>query len=195
MSYAISLIDCTTEESIQLPQPQYLTSGCVPCRYDEKADAFEPIPMEWAEWSITYNYAHYYYEATEQDARFAVVDEDSGEISYGIRGLYGKSAKESIPMLQNLIDRIEKRYCPHGKWKTGERSRKRYFDQDGFELTFDAYLFYKGAATTKTERYLISEGDTHNYWEETAANAIQPLREMLAVAKMCQELDCVWDGD
>ena len=195
MSYALSLIDRITQETILLPEPQFLTSGCVPCHYDEQVDALETIPMEWAEWSITYNYAHYYYEATEQDARFAVVDEDSGEISYGIRGIYGKSAKESIPMLQDLIDRIRHRYCPNEQWKETQRNQKRFYDQDGRELSFDQYLFCTEKATIKTETYRVSEGDTRDYWEDTAANSIRPLREMLAVAQMCQDRDCVWNGD
>ena len=37
------------------------------------------------------------------------------------------------------------------------------------------------------------EGDTSNYWESTAANAIKPLYQLIALAKM--RPDCVWDGD
>ena len=39
----------------------------------------------------------------------------------------------------------------------------------------------------------ISEGPCDNYWEATAANAIQPLYQLIAMAKL--RPDGVWDGD
>lgn len=41
--------------------------------------------------------------------------------------------------------------------------------------------------------YDISEGDTSDYWMDTAANAIRPLHQLIALAKM--RPDCIWDGD
>ena len=39
----------------------------------------------------------------------------------------------------------------------------------------------------------VSEGDTSDYWLDTAANAIKPLYQLIALAKM--RPDCIWDGD
>ena len=37
------------------------------------------------------------------------------------------------------------------------------------------------------------EGPDSDYWRSTAANAIKPLYQLLALAKM--RSDCIWDGD
>ena len=39
----------------------------------------------------------------------------------------------------------------------------------------------------------VYEGDTRNYWDDTAANAIRPLYQLIAMAKM--RPDGIWDGD
>ena len=39
----------------------------------------------------------------------------------------------------------------------------------------------------------ISEGPCDDYWEATAANAIRPLHQLIAMAKL--RPDGVWDGD
>jgi hypothetical protein len=39
----------------------------------------------------------------------------------------------------------------------------------------------------------VNEGDTHDYWLPTAANALRPLYQLVALAKM--RPDCIWDGD
>ena len=39
----------------------------------------------------------------------------------------------------------------------------------------------------------VIEDDISDYWMNTAANAIKPLYQLLALAKM--RLDCIWDGD
>lgn len=39
----------------------------------------------------------------------------------------------------------------------------------------------------------VSEGDTSDYWQPTAANALKALYQLVALAKM--RPDCVWDGD
>ena len=66
--------------------------------------------------NITYGYAPYYYETTKNDERFAynqLVSDDRHAIvqtEYGIRGIDGKTSAESIPMLKDLINRIEQKY-------------------------------------------------------------------------------------
>ena len=39
----------------------------------------------------------------------------------------------------------------------------------------------------------ISEGPCKDYWEATAANAIRPLYQLLAMARL--RPDGIWDGD
>lgn len=41
--------------------------------------------------------------------------------------------------------------------------------------------------------YEVNEGDTSDYWLATTANALKPLYQLLALAKM--RPDCIWDGD
>ena len=35
---------------------------------------------------------------------------------YGIRGIYGKTGVESIPMLEDMLERIKAKYKPDGVW-------------------------------------------------------------------------------
>ena len=42
-------------------------------------------------------------------------------------------------------------------------------------------------------KYKINEGDSSDYWLPTAANALRPLYQLVALAKM--RPDCIWDGD
>lgn len=66
--------------------------------------------------NITYGYTPYYYETTKNDERFAyneLISDDRHAIvqtKYGIRGIDGKTGTESIPMLKDLISRIEQKY-------------------------------------------------------------------------------------
>lgn len=114
MSYDIYLNDPSTGE-VSKVNSFLMTGGTVPCRnvngqlfQDEQTDA-------WI--NITYNYAKYYYAVTEGDERFAHTGSASGEVDYGIRGIYGKTGAESIPLLQLMIDRIHDRYIySDGKW-------------------------------------------------------------------------------
>lgn len=114
MSYDIYLNNPETGE-VSKVSSYLMTGGTVPCRnvngqlfQDEQTDA-------WI--NITYNYAKYYYAVTEGDERFAHRRSDSGEVDYGIRGIYGKTGAESIPLLQLMIDRIHDRYIySDGKW-------------------------------------------------------------------------------
>ena len=47
---------------------------------------------------------------------------------------------------------------------------------------------------TKEEiSYEISEGPNTNYWEATAANAMKPLFQLIAMAEL--RPDGIWDGD
>lgn len=55
---------------------------------------------------------------------------------------------------------------------------------------------HKTKLIQKDEKYSVSEGDTSDYWEATAANAMIPLMDMLNMALTnMNNPDAVWDGD
>jgi len=96
MSYDIYLKDPVTKEVIEFYEPHQMHGGLYQVGGTREA---------WL--NITYNYANYYYSATEGDERFF------GQLWYeepknlGIRGIYGKTGSESIRMLHDMICRIE----------------------------------------------------------------------------------------
>lgn len=200
MSYDISLIDRKTGKSCTMPK-QKIRGGTVPAEYDEMTGCMFQIPQNTCDINITYNYSTYYHEATDGDKRFAYEEKyhEMEEIEYGIRGLYEKTAKESIPMLHDMISKISSLYKDkNGNWKTSKHIKHRYFYKDGRECKDVIYaMFFEKVELTKLdEEYKISEGDTSDYWEETAANAIIPLMDMLNMALFnADNPDAVWDGD
>lgn len=158
--------------------------------------------------NITYNYSHYYYETTDGDPRFAhdkvsahYADGTQGPIKteYGIRGLYGKTPAESIPMLMDMIEKIKKNYTDeNGEWIETERTKPVYL-RDGKEIPereeIDAILNHK-YDEKKDIKFIVNEGDMSNYWTATAANAIKPLMDMIVMATdNLTEKDVVWSGD
>ena len=194
MSYDIRLVDPVTKEPLHTKVNHDMRGGM----YDMGGTT-----ELWL--NITWNYAHYYYESTDGDPRFAhdeisayYADGTTGPVKteYGIRGIYGKTGAESIPMLKDMIDRIEKKYkTADGKWKSARRKRRVVYDEDGYRTKMDVYEAIRGNIkyTVKTEEYDISEGDTSDYWKETAANAIRPLHQLIAMAQI--RPDGVWEGD
>lgn len=55
-------------------------------------------------------------------------------------------------------------------------------------------VFGKAICERKEEiEFEVSEGDTSDYWQSTAANALKALYQLVALAKM--RPDCIWDGD
>ena len=112
MSYDITLKDPVTHEVIEFDEPHQMKGGMYAIGGTKEA---------WL--NITYNYANYYYDAAEGDDRFF------GKLWYdepknlGIRGIYGKTGAESIPMLQEMVERIKHmpdEECPadcKGYWK------------------------------------------------------------------------------
>lgn len=192
MSYDISLKDPVTKQTIELNEPHFMRGGTY---------AIGGTKELWL--SITYNYASYYYEATDKDPRFAhdevscyYADGTKGpiETEYGIRGIYGKSGAESIPMLEDMIRRITEKYQKDGEWIETERTKARWYDENGNEVEDPLHMILQGKNVTKEEyTVMVSEGDTDDYWEATAVNAIKPLHQLIAMARM--RPDGVWDGD
>ncbi|MBQ6392180.1 MAG: hypothetical protein IJH60_01570 [Eubacterium sp.] len=202
MSYDIRLMDPVTEETIELPVKHVMTGGTYQADYDERTGTFSPKPISEAWLNITYNYGHYYYEATDGDSRFAhdkisayYADGTTGPVvtEYGIRGIYGKSGAESIRMLEDMIKRIENKYKVDGKWIITNRKRKRYRDKDGKEVDVYYAIHHPGKCSSEDYTEDISEGPCADYWEPTAANAMKPLYQLLAMARL--RPDGVWDGD
>ena len=192
MSYDISLKDPVTKKTIELSEPHFMRGGTY---------ALGGTKELWI--NVTYNYGPYYYEATDKDPRFAhdevscyYADGTKGpiETEYGIRGIYGKTGAESIPMLEDMIRRITEKYQKDGEWIETERTKARWYDENGNEVEDPFHMILQGKNVTKEEyTVMVSEGDTDDYWEATAVNAIKPLHQLIAMAKM--RPDGVWDGD
>lgn len=194
MSYDIRLVDPVTKEPLHTKVNHDMRGGMY---------AMGGTTELWL--NITWNYAHYYYESTDGDPRFAhdeisayYADGTTGPVKteYGIRGIYGKTGAESIPMLKDLIERIESNYKDeNGEWKSARRKRRVVYDEDGNQTKMDVFEAVRDNIkyTVKTEEYDISEGDTSNYWTDTAANALRPLHQLIAMARI--RPDGVWEGD
>lgn len=196
MGYSIELINRETKQIVLLKNGEFVRSSIVPVEWNESANRLIPYPTHEASLSITYNYANYYYEATDNDSRFMHEKTYGSEAQYGIRGIYAKTASESIPMLKDMIKRIELKYRPHGEWLQGVRKRKVYIDlKTGNRYTLVEAIGVDIPLKEIEETYTVNEGDTSNYWEATAANAILPLKHMLRIAKEFADQDVVWNGD
>lgn len=197
MSYDIDLVNRKTREPVSMNRPQFIRGGMVPAVLDETTGRLVQTTQRDASINITYNYSSYFYEATEGDKRFAHKC-GGDEVEYGIRGLYGKSAMESISMLKDMIARIAEKYQDeHGNWLVTERRKPHYFDKNGNEIADPIeWILHGEDYEMKEEVYAISEGDTSDYWEATAGNAIEALWNMIFIAtdQMMNE-DAVWNGD
>lgn len=150
MSYDIYLKEKSTGETIDLPVKHVMAGGTCCAEYDEATgeSSVKPITEAWL--NITYNYSRYYSEAAEGDDRFYGEDDEGQYKNQGIRGIYGKTGAESIPMLKDMAERIQRK--------------------------------------VETESILAKD-----YWTPTAANAVNPLYQLIAFAEL--RPDGVWDGD
>jgi len=195
MSYDISLVDKDTKETLYLDEPHGIKGGTY---------ALGGTRECWL--NITYNYSGYFSEAADGDERFREPNrvyhyaDERGDVEdptpiYGIRGLYGKTARDSLLMLCDLRKRIKDKYYVNGKWKDGERTKIHYFDSKGNEIDDIWYWLHLPVEerVRKEEKYTVSEGDTDNYWEVTAANAIKSIDGLIELAILCP--DGVWEGD
>ncbi len=196
MSYDISLNEWISGETIMLPIKHTMIGGTYRADYDEKTKTFIAAAIRDACLNITYNYGHYYYEAAEGDERFYGEEEwckEKGFHNRGIRGIYGKTGLESIPMLKDLASRIESKYKKDGEWTTTRRSITIFRDKDGAERHPVELLVHKQEYTKEETEIDVNEGPNSDYWTDTAANAIKPLYQLLVFAEL--RPDGVWDGD
>ena len=136
------------------------------------------------EFNITYNYSHYYYEA-------------DGFEKDGIRTIYGKTGKQSLPLLRKLSAQILKKYfnASKNRWKQTIRQKKvAVVNGEVLPVNADEFLEYpKDQVEWKEIDYICDEGDTRDYWEATAKNAFNAVQKLIEMAEECPE--GVWNGD
>ncbi len=178
MSYDIYLQDPVTHETAEVAG-HLMIGGTYKADYHPETGTFTPAINTEAHLNITYNYGPYYREVDEK----------------GIRCIYGLNGLESIPVLENMIAFLEKKYFIDGEWIHTKRMKKVGYDEQGNIITdFYSAIVEKQIEITykeiEVDRY---EGDCNNYWEPTAVNAIRPLYQLKCLAQM--RPDCIWDGD
>uniref|UniRef100_UPI0040575455 hypothetical protein n=1 Tax=Acetatifactor sp. TaxID=1872090 RepID=UPI0040575455 len=177
MSYDIYLKEPITGEVASVPG-HLMIGGTYKADYYPEIGIFIPALNTKAHLNVTYNYGQYYKEMYEK----------------GIRQIYGLSGVDSISILENMISTIANKYKQDDEWISTKRTKVIYYDEEGNELE-NILVLLKQQIPAKEEviEYEVNEGDTSNYWLATAANAIRPLHQLIALAKM--RPDCIWDGD
>lgn len=134
--------------------------------------------------NITYNYSPYYYEA-------------DGFEKEGIRIIYGKTGKQSLPLLRKLSAQILKKYfnASKNRWKQTIRQKKvAVVNGEVLPINSDEFLEYpEDQVEWKEIDYICDEGDTGNYWKATAKNAFRAVQRLIEMAEECPE--GVWCGD
>ena len=193
MSWDFSLKSPVTDETLTV-ESHFMYGGNVKVEYVDGKPV--KLPNDLAELNVTYNYSPYYYEAARS---FKDITETGG-----IRDLCGMFAVDAIDFINKLIEYIENKYRPNGQWTTATRTKFRY-DIKGYgnDLSLETYIRWKFGSREKTEEelrelvtrreisYTVSEGDTSDYWEVTAANALIPLYQLRTLSKM--RPDGIWE--
>lgn len=178
MSYDIHLKEPVTGNIAEVPG-HLMTGGTYKADYHPEIGIFTPALNTEAKLNITYNYSHYYYETYEKE---------------GIRTIYGMSGIESIPILEKMLFKIEERYKKDDDWIVTKRTKTIYYGKNDIEIDICDIVFNDVEYVRKREvEFEVSEGDTTDYWLDTAANAMKPLYQLIALARM--RPDCIWDGD
>lgn len=177
MSYDIYLKEPVTGEVASVPG-HLMIGGTYKADYHPETGTFTPALNTEAHLNVTYNYGRYYKEVYEK----------------GIRQIYGLSGVDSISILENMIAAITDKYKKDDVWTSTKRTKVICYDEEGNELE-NMLVLLKQQTPAKEEivEYEVNEGDTSDYWMATAANAIRPLHQLIALAKM--RPDCIWDGD
>ena len=193
MSYDIYLKERVSGDTIMLPVKHVMIGGTYQADYDHVTKTFSPAAIREAWLNITYNYGRYYYEAAENDERF--YGDDDGKIdNLGIRGIYGKTGAESISMLKDIAKRIENKYKKDGEWIKTVRKETVYKDEKGNVVdSIDAIFSNIKVAEKEEIEFELSEGPNTDYWQDTAANAIKPIFQLIAMAEL--RPDGIWEGD
>lgn len=178
MGYDIFLRDPVTGKAVEVPG-HLMGGGTFVANYCPEKGMFMAAFSTEAHVNITYQYGRYYYEVYEED---------------GIRTIYGKSGFDSIAVLEKMITFLREKYQKRGEWVSTKRCKTIYFDEDGRETEPVISVTKENTPIRNEEVEIeISEGDTSDYRLATAANAMRPLYQLIALAKM--RPDCIWDGD
>lgn len=129
------------------------------------------------EYNITDNYSAYYNEMG------------------GIRAIYGKTGKESLSMLRAMRDNIRAKYYNDelGRWKFVLKKKKVPIVDGEVLRTYELFNIDPELVEWKEVEYVCDEGETSDYWEPTALNAMEALEELIRMAEECPE--GIWDGD
>lgn len=217
MSYDLYLRDRVTGECLKVPG-HLMYGGNIKGHFNEVGE-FVPATTEEAYLNITYNYGRYYCEAFpgagdggdqhEADAaKYGITD-----VHGGIRSLNGLSGVTAVPLLEEMARRIEEKYKDIDGWICTERQKAWYENKqnpakkkDPAEMLMEFIMLKRDGLSdeqaakhiderwTKRERkVLVSEGDTGDYWEATAANAIRPLYQLIALSQL--RPDGVWSEE
>ena len=217
MSYDLYLRDPVSKDELQVPG-HMMYGGNIKCDYID--GKLIPTTTTRAYLNITYNYGRYYYEAFP-DRKKKKKQHDLERKKYGIhngrggiRILSGLSGALAIPVLEEMIRRIEAKYKPGDTWITTEREQVNYINrktgkqaEDGFEMLTEYFkLREQGHSEEDAERILnelyekqieiieMNEGsDGGSYWSETAMNAIRPLYQLIALSRM--RPDGIWSEE
>lgn len=178
MGYDIYLRDPVTGKAVDVPG-HLMGGGIYAADYHPEKGLFTAAFQTKAHVNITYQYGRYYYEVYEEE---------------GIRVIYGTSGFDSILVLTKMIAFLQEKYRKRGEWVITKRCQTIFYDENGRETApvVSAGNGMKPVRSGEVE-IEVSEGDTSEYWLATAANAIRPLYQLIALAKM--RPDCIWDGD
>ncbi len=186
MSYDFNLRDPVTREVLKV-DPHMMHGGNIPCTVVD--GKLVPAASADAYINITYNYAPYYAEALPEEECIK-----NGWGREGARAVCGRSGAEAVPILDLMISRIKDRYCPGGEWQTRHVVRSEYVrKEDGIIALLESGDRMDELYETRTEEYDISEGSTEDYWEATAANALEGLYKLRALSLL--RPDGVWTED
>ena len=169
--------------------------------------------------NITYNYSRYYHDAFPgKEENLKKYEKDKLLFNFtgtdgGIRTLNGITGLNAIPILYEMIRRIEEEYKDKDGWITTEREKVWYENRKDCQIQKDPtdmfielfHLKEKGMSDEDACRILdeqwkrcegiehVYEGDTGNYWRPTAANAIRPLYQLIILSQM--RPDGVWSEE
>lgn len=216
MSYDLYLRDRVTGGCLQVPG-HLMYGGNIRCA--ERGGVLVPDVTTEAYLNITYNYSRYYHEAfpgasedmerhSEDAERYGIADPDGG-----IRSLNGLTGVQAVPLLNEMIRRIKARYKDIEGWVDTRRQEVWYQSRkdpsvrkDPTDMFVELIRLKRDGLTdaqagehidARWEKHestvLVSEGDTGDYWKDTAANAIRPLYQLIALSQM--RPDGVWSEE
>lgn len=221
MSYDIYLRDPVTREELMVPG-HMMFGGNVPCKYENGQFIPVPTTEAYLNVTYNYS-PYYYGAFPGVDRKTGEAPEGWAEDKKkygivcdegGIRSLTGMNALASIPYLEEMIRRIEAKYKkPDGTWVVSERENRYVIDKmtgvrkDSmakidlyFSLRHDgksdreAEEIVKSRYEDHTETISVDEGTAgESYWTPTAANALKPLHQLIALAHL--RPDGVWSEE